>query len=165
MIKNKTPAATLSGTITQAEDTTGSDRDKFAGNNILAGRARGKNWPSSSGGNQSSVTVTTPANSLVVVSGYGYGWLPGSGSGTMNVRVLDGSTTLKTSTLATGNSTDVCLDVLFVGVPNSGSRTYNLQCWNTLGDSLMGTGIRVSHVQFTDTHDGVGKLLNSIIMG
>ena len=147
--------AGLSGTISQAENTTGEDADKFGGFAIFAGRANGKIWPSGPGTNQSSVTVTTPADSLVVVAGFGAGWLPGSGSGTMSVRVLDGSTTLKTATLSTGNTNDAELSVLFVGVPLSGSRTYNVQCWNTSGDALMHTSIRVSHVQFTDTHAGI----------
>ena len=162
--------AKLTGTATQAESTTGNANVNKSGFSVSVNQVQGKLWPIVAGTNEASVVVTTPTDSLVVVAASAVGWLNVSGSGTMFVRVLDGTsaTILKTASLAVGGGTDAMLDVLFVGTPISGSRTYNVQCWNTNGDVLMYVTLSVSHVQLDDTHAGAidtvaiaGKQINA----
>jgi len=148
---NKKPK--LDGSATQVENTTGGtniNKTDFPLTQI--NRVNGKTWSFVSGINETSLGITTPPNSVVVVSASASGWLRGTGNGTVFIRVLDGATILKTSSFAVSNTNDVLIDVLFIGVPLTGSRTYNMQCWNTNGDGLMYVTLRVSHVQLTDTH-------------
>lgn len=161
-ILNRTPSANLTGTISQAEDTTGNVTTKRTGTTFGA-TATVKAIATSSGTNETSVVVTTPADSLVVIA-YSCEFAVGS-TGTFNMRILDGSTTLQTKSAAHTATKYQLFNGLFVGIPNSGSRTYNIQCWGPSGSGLLEVSIFVSHVQFTDTHDAVGKPVNQVIKG
>jgi len=159
---NKKPKATLTGSAIQSESIIGNANVIKLGFGVPLNRVFGKVWPTVPGTNEASVVVTTPSNSLVIIAGAGVGWLKNTGNGTLSVRVLDGTTILKTANLAVGDDVDAMLDVLFVGVPNSGTRTYHVQCWNTNGDALMYVTLSVSHVQLTDTHAASSKNINII---
>ena len=150
MIQNKTPAATLSGDATQAETDTNfpAPAANYGGNSIPFGRLVGKVWPTS-GSDDQTIVATAPANSMVAVAGTACGWPPGSGSGTMHVAVYDNGVLLRDSTVSVSAPSVGLKVVLFVGVPNSGSRTYSVRCWNSNGDALMRANLAVSfiHIQ------------------
>lgn len=165
MIKNKTPTADLIGDATQAVSTSAATSANksgfFANNNTVSGELTN----GAAGTNELSQGVTTPSNSLVVVAASAL--YNSESTGSYHVRVLDGSTTLKTTSVSITNGTTRTISVLFVGVPLSGARTYNVQCWDTApgGGLLCWVTLDISHVQLTDTHAGVGKKLNQIIKG
>lgn len=161
-ILNKTPLANLTGDITQAASTNNDITTKRTGT-TFAVTAACKLLPTSSGTNETSVGVTTPVDSLVCI-GYSAEFGVG-GTGTFNIRILDGTTILQTeSKSATANSYKL-VQGLFVGIPLSGSRTYNIQCWGPSSNCLLEVAIYVNHVQYTDTHVAEGKKLNEVIKG
>lgn len=165
IILNRTPTAELIGDATMAESTTGSTDSDKAGTSVPSGKASGEPMNAAAGTNEASVVVTTPANSLVVVTASMSSINDSTPADTHNIRVLDGSTTLKSASVLVGNNTDRLLSVLFVGIPLSGSRTYNVQTWSPGGGILLMVTINVTHIQLTDTHAGVGKKVNNIIKG
>lgn len=148
--RNKKPK--LFGSATQAENTTGKNSDFFSGTSAVGVGKLGIQSPTT----QVSTTVTTPSNSLVVVAGSCAISNAGTGpSHTVNIRILDGSTILKDGTITIGPTVDHLISILFIGIPLTGSRTYNVQVWTTTTANLVieRANIDVSHVQLTDTHD------------
>lgn len=156
---NKKPKAVLTGSATMAESTTASNTDINAG---FTFDSRGELSIFSPGTNKLSQTITTPSNSLVVVAASAV--IDSQSTGNYLIRVLDGTTILKTTTVNIIDGTARTISVLFVGVPLSGSRTYNVQSWTTsAGGGLLGfITIDISHVQLTDTHAASSKNKNII---
>ncbi len=149
---------TLTGSATLSEDTTGFDT--FAPNTAITQMTTGRfgNMQNFEEGiNDTSVTVTTPTGDdvLVVVAGAAaMATAITGGGGTWFVRLLDGTTILKTQAFSPvlTNERSYCMNALFVGVPLAGSRTYNLQTYKNDSDGVLyGVALRVSHVKLTDT--------------
>ncbi len=161
-----TPAvAGLTGDATLAESTTAANNVIKLGftttiNGELAGTAPNTKL---------SQAVTTPADSLVVVAACAYYMNDGGNTQTINIRVLDGAVILKSASRTIPANGENILSVLFVGIPLTGSRTYNVQAWITPSSRLLAAvRIDISHVKLTDTHAGfiqtvavAGKQINT----
>jgi hypothetical protein len=147
-----THSAGLSGTATQAENTSDSVFTNKAG--FTSSNATGKLIASTAGTNEASVTVTTPSNSSVIITATCYYDNDGGTSETLNLRILDGTTTLESTSGSIGANTASGLTLVHVDTsPETGSRTYNAQAWAN-GGILFFVSLTVTHVQLTDTHAG-----------
>jgi len=148
-----THVADLTGDATQAESTNNSNNINKSGTAVDFNDAQGEFLPAVAGTNAISVTITTPADSLVVIAASASSVNLNAPAKTLHVRILDGTTTLKSDSISVSSSSDGILTVLFIGVPLTGSRTYNVQVWTvTTSQLLLAVALNVSHVRLTDTH-------------
>ncbi len=160
-ILNKTPLANLTGSAVLSQaNANGQDSSKSG----ISGTGFSQASATSAGTNEASTTVTTPADSAVIVCGSAT--LSSTASTTLNIRLLDGSTTLVSTSVAVPANAVRILSLMHVDLtPEAGSRTYNIQVWATTARNLHGASIRVTHIQLTDTHLAVAKKLNEVIKG
>lgn len=151
LLGSDTHAADLTGSATQAQNTTNevvSAKSGFTVVNDTVGEAMN----TSSGGVEASVVVTTPSDSLVVIVANMFSVNDSAGTDTHNIRILDGTTELASTSIGVGSNSSRLIPLLFVGVPLTGSRTYNVEAWSPGGGILVSVSINVTHVQLTDTH-------------
>jgi len=143
--------AKLTGDITQAKSTSNNTTVKRTGTTFGV-TAVVKVLATSAGTNEASVSITTPTDSLVVIA---YSCELGvGGSGTFNMRILDGTDELQIKSESFTQTKYQLMQDLFVGTPKSGPRIYNIQVFGPSSNGLLEVSIFVSHVQFDDTHGG-----------
>ena len=164
MIKNKTPAANLEGTVS-VEQTNTQDNNVFATTSASSNFANLTTSPVT----RSTLTESTPTAADVKLILLGVVSVHNTGGATeFNIRIQEDGVTVgaTVSQSPAGGASASMVITRVIDVPTAGSNTYTLQVWNTTEARLIKSStLTAIFIEAEDSHVAVGTKTNEVIGG